>query len=187
MQAFATYADLEARLNRTFTLGERAWVSTLLEDASTYLRDDVLGGQQVFPQASSTFTAYPDAGWIELPQHPVITVTAVTRGGVSIPFTRRDESVRVDSSEACDVTFTYGYQSVPDTFVRWACVLVSQTLIPLELKLGLTLGGLSSVALDDFKVAFASGSESAGMELSQRNIDSLRARYGAQTFVTGTR
>jgi hypothetical protein len=187
VEAFATFADLEARLNRTFTAAERVWVSTLLEDASAYLRDDVLGGQQVFPQSSSTFTAYPSGGWVELPQHPVIAVTAVTRGGVSVPFARRDESVSVDTSEPCEVTFTYGFVTAPDTFVRWACVLVSQALIPLELKLGLAVGGLSSVALDDFKVSFSSGSEAAGMELSQRNIDSLRARYGAQSFVTSTR
>lgn len=187
MEAFATYSDLESRLNRTFTEAERAWVSTLLEDASTYLRDDVLGGQTVFPQSSATFTAYPAGGWIELPQHPVIAVTAVTRGGVAIPFTRWDESVSVDDGAPCEVTFTFGFQVVPATFVRWACVLVSQALIPLELKLGLAVGGLSSVALDDFKVSFVSGSETAGMELSQRNIDSLRARYGAQSFVTGTR
>jgi hypothetical protein len=185
VEAFATFTDLEARLNRTFSAEERVWVSTLLEDASSYLRDDVLGGQQVFPQASSTFTAYPSAGWVELPQHPVIEVTAVTRGGVSVPFSRRDESVYVDSTEPTEVTFTYGFATAPDTFVRWACVLVSQALIPLELKLGLAVGGLSSVALDDFKVSFASGAEGSGMELTQRNIDSLRARYGAQSFVTG--
>lgn len=187
MEAFATYTDLEARLNRIFTASERTWVSTLLEDASTYLRDDVLGGQQIFPQSTSQFTAYPVGGWIDLPQHPVVDVSSVTRNGLAVPFSRRDDAIKVDGDEAVAVTFTYGFVSAPEMLKRWTCVLVSQALIPLELKLGMTVGGLSSVALDDFKVSFASGAEQAGMEISQRNIDAIRAMYGANAFVTESR
>ena len=70
VDAFATYEDLEARLNRAFTVEEQSWVTTLLEDASTYLRDDVIGFQ-VYPQEQVTFTAWPDAGCqVVLPPSP---------------------------------------------------------------------------------------------------------------------
>lgn len=187
MEAFATYTDLETRLNRVFTAPERTWVTALLADASTYLRDDVLGGQQVFPQSTSEFTAYPVGGWIDLPQHPVVSIQSVTRNGLNVPFTRRDDAIKIDGDEPAVVTFTYGFATSPEMLKRWTCVLVSQALIPLELKLGMTVGGLSSVALDDFKVSFASGAEQTGMELSQRNIDSLRTMFGANAFVTESR
>ena len=186
MEAFATYQDLEKRLNRVFTADERIWVTTLLEDASTYLRDDVLGGQRVYPRATSTFTAYPTGGVIALPQHPVASVGSVANAaGDQIEYVRRNDSIVVATNDPVTVTFTYGFTSSPEVLKRWACVLVSQALTMLELKLGLAVGGLSSVALDDFKVSFASGSESSGMELSQRNIDNLRSMFGTTYIAAG--
>ena len=57
MEAFATVEEFAARLNRTFTTPEETWITTLLEDASTYLREDVIG-LQVFPQESATFNEF---------------------------------------------------------------------------------------------------------------------------------
>lgn len=187
MDAFATYQDLEGRLNRTFTVPEQAWITTLLEDASTYLREDVIG-LQVYPQSSATFSAWPDgAGEIVLPQQPVITVDAVEQDSVALEYTHRDGILFVDACDPVDVTFTYGYAAAPEGLKRWACVLVSQALIPLELNLGLTVGGLSSVALDDFKAAFADGGEGTGMSLSDRNIALIRRQYGTDVHVGGMR
>ena len=187
MDAFATVDDLAARLNRTFSVEEEAWITTLLEDASTYLREDVIG-LQVFPQSSSTFTAWPDgAGEIQLPQQPVITVDAVEQDSEAIEYTHRDGVIFVDTCEPVDITFTYGYELAPEGLKRWACVLVSQALVPLELNLGLTVGGLSSVAIDDFKAAFADGGEGTGMSLSDRNIALIRRQYGTDVHVGGMR
>jgi hypothetical protein len=85
------------------------------------------------------------------------------------------------------VTFTFGYAVAPDGLKRWTCLLVSQALVPLELNLGLSVGGLSSVALDDFKVAFADGGEATGMSLSDRNVALLRRQYGTDVHVGGSR
>jgi hypothetical protein len=187
VDAFATATDLAARLNRTFTEAEVVWINTLLEDASAYLRDDVLG-LQVFPQATATFVAYPDGGEIDLPQSPVVSVDSVKVNGTETGYTRHDNTLYVATSEPVTVTFTYGYETAPASLTRWACVLVSQALIPLELKLGLTAGGLSSVAIDDFKASFADAGEATGMQLSERNIAQLRASYGvASTHVVSTR
>ena len=186
MDAFATYSDLEARLNRTFTVPERAWITTLLEDASTYLREDVIG-LQVFPQSTVTFDAWPSVGEVPLPQQPVQGVASVTVGVDPVDFVVRDGVVFVDTDEQVTVTFTYGYELPPDGLKRWTCVLVSQALVPLELNLGLTVGGLSSVALDDFKAAFADGGEGTGMSLSDRNIALIRRQYSTDVHVGGMR
>lgn len=177
VDAFATVADLELRLNRQFSVGERPWITSLLEDASSYLREDVMG-QQVFPPATSTFLAWPDdSGAVVLPQQPVASVTAVTVAGVAVSYTWRDDRVETGQSERVAVTFTYGYTVAPDGLNRWACVLVSQVLGLLENQLGLSVGGLSSVAIDDFRVAFADAGEETGITLSDRNIALIRRQY----------
>jgi hypothetical protein len=190
VDAFATYTDLELRLGRTFTVGEQPQITSLLEDASTYLRDII--GLQLYPQATSTFTAYPDGGRVDLPQNPVISLGVVVREGVTLvegtDFTRRDNSLYFHLDDKVDITFTYGYTSPPDGLLRWACVLASNVLLTLEQNLGLTAGGLSSVAIDDFKAAWADGGESSGMNMSERNMQLLRDQYGAKsTYVVGMR
>ena len=186
VEAFATYQDLEKRLNRTFTEAEQAWITTLLEDASTYLREDVIG-LQVFPQSTVTFTARPANGEVVLPQQPVVEVVSVTSGGEPVSFSVEDGSVFVSGCDEVAITFTFGYEQAPEGLRRWACVLVSQALVPLEMKLGLAVGGLSSVAIDDFRVAFADGGEATGMTLTDRNVELIRAQYRGTATVVGTR
>jgi hypothetical protein len=181
VDAFATYDELGIRLNRTFTVGaESAWITSLLEDASTYLRDDVLG-LQVYPQTTSTFTAWPDGGQVDMPQQPVITIDAVQRDGVDVPYQRLNSTIFVDDDLPVDVTFTFGYASPPESLARWACVLVSQVLLPLEQQLGLTAGGLSSIAIDDFKAAWANAGEESGITLTDRNIKLIREQFGVKS------
>lgn len=192
VDAFATVADLELRLNRTFSAGaETEWITALLEDASTYLRDDVLG-LQVFPQSQSTFRAWPDGGRVDIPQQPLISIDEVERDGVTLvldtDYTQRDSTLMFRTDDPVDITFTYGYETAPESLKRWACVLVSQALTPLEAGLGLTVGGLSSVAIDDFKAAFADAGDNTGMTLSDRNISLLREQFGVKsTYVVTTR
>lgn len=191
MDAFATYTDLELRLNRTFTTGERTWITALLEDASTYLRDDVIG-QIVYPQTTSTFTAYPDGWQVVLPAEPVVSITSVTRDGTALvldtDYTRRDSTLTFTSDDPVVITYTWGYAEAPESLKRWACVLVSQALLPLEQNLGLTVGGLSSVQIDDFKAAFADAGEMTGITLSDRNVKLLRDQFGPRNMtVIGAR
>lgn len=191
VDAFATYEDLELLLNRTFTSAEQPWITALLESASTYLRDDVLG-LQVYPQSTSTFTAWPDGGRVDIPQQPLISIDLVERDGETLTvnhgYWRRDSTLEFRNDDPVDITFTYGYTVAPESLKRWTCVLVSQALIPLEAGLGLTVGGLSSVAIDDFKAAFADAGEMTGMTLSDRNIALLREQFGVKgSYVVTTR
>lgn len=185
VDAFATYEDLELVLNRTFDVDEQEWITALLESASTYLRDDVIG-LQVYPQSTATFTAYPDSGRVDLPQSPVISIDSVQRDSVDVKYSRRDETIWVWCDDAVDVTFTFGYDVAPESLKRWTCVLVSQVLIPLEQNLGLTVGGLSSVAIDDFKAAFADAGDNTGITLSDRNIALIRSQYGTRNAAVVT-
>jgi len=182
VDAFATYSDLGTRLRRTFTPDEQPWITTLLKDASTYLRDDVIGAQ-VFPQSSSTVRFWPDGGRVDLPNPPLISIDTVARDGVTLVdgegYTRRDNLLWFGSDKPVDVTFTYGYALAPASLIRWTCVLVSQTLLPIEQKLGLTAGGLSSVQIDDFKIAFADAGDSTGTTLNDRNIALIRRQFGS--------
>lgn len=186
VDAFASASDLAARLNRTFTSSEQAWISTLLGDASAYLRTVI--GQNVYPRQQATATLYPSAGRVDIPQHPVTSIDAVTRDGHAITYTQHPGYLLVDGDDPVRVTFTYGYETAPDELKRWACVLVSQTLLPLEAKLGLAIGGLSSVQIDDFRLAFANGGEATGMQLSARAEKQLREQFGlGHVAIVGTR
>jgi hypothetical protein len=177
--AFATADDLGTRMKREFNEGESAWLDELLADATAYLQREI--GQLVHPRQTVTFTDWPSAGWVDLPQWPVVSVDAVTRQGAPVEFDDRPGRIRVRTDEKVDVTFTYGYAECPRDLIGLCCSLVSQQLLLVEAGLGLSIGGLSSVALDDFKIAFANGGEGTGLTLPQVTIDGLRQSYGRGT------
>jgi len=181
VEAFATYADLQTLLNRTFTSDEQPWINALLASASTYLREDVIG-QTVYPQTTSTYTDYPTAGRVDLPQFPVVSIGSVQRDAAEIDYVYRPGYILVDGDDPVDITYTWGYAIVPDRLKELACVLVSAALLTLEAKVGLTAGGLSSVALDDFKLAWADAGAQSGMTLPEIQKADLRRRYGRGGF-----
>lgn len=176
---FAVANDLGTRLKREFTTEESAWIDELLEDATAYLQREI--GQTLHPQQTVTFTDWPSAGWVSLPQWPVVSVEGVTRDGAPVAFTERLGRVRVSGDEAVDVTFTFGHLDPPRDLTALCCALVSQQLLLVEASLGLSIGGLSSVALDDFKIAFADGGEGTGLTLPKVTVDGLRQAYGRGT------
>lgn len=176
MVAFAEAADLAKLLNRVFTADEIIWVDDLLDAASTYLRSAI--GQDVYPQTQSTFVAYPDSGRVDLPQWPVVSVDTVERDAVAVDFTYRPGFLMVSCDDPVDVTFTWGYATAPPELVRLACVLVSQALLTLENDIGLTAGGLSSVAIDDFKLAWADAGEQSGMTLTRHAEAAVKRQFG---------
>lgn len=176
MTAFATADDLALLTGREFTGEQGDQIDALLEAASAHLRSVI--GQDVYPAQASTYTAYPLGGREDLPQWPVVSVDAVERDGEEIDWTYRPGYILVSGDDAVDVTFTWGYESAPAELNRLTCVLVAQALATIELGLGLTAGGLSSVAIDDFKAAFAEGGAATGMSLSPHAEASIRQRFG---------
>jgi hypothetical protein len=176
MQAFATAEEFGKLIKREFTTEESEWIDELLAAASAHLRSVI--GQLVFPRTTSEYTAYPSGGREDLPQWPIVTVTAVKRDGHDVPFTYRPGYITVRGDEPCDVTFTWGYDEAPDELKRLACVLVSQTLLTLEAQLGLTAGGLSSVQLDDFRLAWANAGDGSGMSLTEHAEKAIQQQFG---------
>lgn len=183
MQAFATFSDLGVRLNREFAPDEQAWVTSLLEDAADFMRGVI--GNQVYPSRQSTYVAYPAGGWVDLPQTPVRSVDSVQRDGVDVTYERVQDSLKVDCREPVTVTFTYGLSTVPGDLVSINCALVSQMMLTVSAGLGLTAGGLSSVALDDFKAAFADAGAMSGLALTDATRTYLQSRYGSSAWVVG--
>lgn len=185
MTAFATHEDLAKRMKRTFTPDEQEWASELLEDAAAYLRG-CMGSAQVYPVTKSTFTAWPAGGRVDLPQPFVVSVDAVTRDGVPVAFTRREDAVYVRYDDEHEVTFTYGLPEPPRDLVGFNVALVSQTVTLVEAELGVSVGGLSSVALDDFKIAFADGGAMTGLALPDHSLRYLQNNYGSTGWVVGS-
>lgn len=176
MEAFTDAVAVEARLGRTFTVEEQEWVEALLVDASAYLRGVI--GQDVYPVTVSTFTAWPDAGRVDLPQYPVVSVDAVERDSVDVAYTYRPGYITVSGNDPVDVTFTWGYQEAPALLVSLSAVLVSQAIMTVEAGTGLTFGGLSSIAIDDFRAAFSNGGAESGMVLPQIQQRLIRRQFG---------
>lgn len=183
MTAFATHTELGTRLGRTFTAEEQTWVTALLEDAAEYMRGII--GEQVYPPQEITFTAWPDCGRVDLPAAAVQSIGSVTSGGKPVRFTRVLAHIIVESAGPVDVTFTPGYATAPRDLVALNCAMVSSQILLVEAGLGLQVGGLSSVALDDFKVAFADAGEQTGLSLPAMQCEYLRNRYGSSVYTTG--
>lgn len=186
MVAFTDAAAVATRLNRVFTTAETTWVTALLGDASAYLREVI--GQQVYPVTESTFTAWPDSGRVDLPQWPVVSVDTVERDAAAVEYMYRPGYLTVRSDDPVDVTFTWGYAEAPELLVSLCAVLVSQAILAVETGAGLTFGGLSSIALDDFRAAFSNGGADSGMVLPEPQQKLIRARFGqGEVVVVETR
>ena len=185
MTAFATHEDLATRMKRVFTADEQAWVTVLLEDAASFLRG-CMGSAAVYPVTTSTFPAWPLGGRVDLPQPFVVSVDAVEREDEPLDFKRREDAVYVDGDDECAVTFTYGLAEPPADLVGLNSALVSSQIALVEADLGLQVGGLSSVALDDFKIAFADGGALTGLALPEPQLRYLRNAYGSTGWVVGS-
>lgn len=176
MTAFAEVSDLEKLLKTTFAGADRTQAEELLEAASGHLRQVI--GQNVYPQETVTYTAYPTFGREDLPQWPVVEVVSVKRDGADVPYTYRPGFIMVGSDDPVDVTFTYGLAAAPQDLKDLTCVLAAQALQMFDTTGVLSAGGLSSIAVDDFRAAFADGGAQTGIALTPHAEKSIRRAYG---------
>ena len=175
MTAFATVADLRKRLGRDFTGREQAFITELLEDASAFLRLTI--GANIYPRETLTLTCYPVAGEVELGIPTIHEIVDVTRDGNSVDYQWRPPHLTVTGDDPVTVQLTHGLAQPPRILTALCCSLVSQQLTLVEAGLGLSVGGLSSVALDDFKVAFANAGEKTGLALPDHTTRMLQQRF----------
>lgn len=77
MASFATYSDLETRVNQTFTAAQRAQATMLLAEASSKIAGET--GQQISLATDDEVVLVGNwSSRLVLPQWPVVNVTAVT-------------------------------------------------------------------------------------------------------------
>lgn len=188
MTAFATVADLSARLkvtapeegSATYTQYESA-----LDDATGDLQAEI--GQQIVEQADVVEDAIvPVGNVVHVAAVPLRSVSSVvlTEGGGAVEFKKRDaHAIAVEARAGVQVTITYtaGYASVPAELKKWCCVLAAASIAAAEYgNLGLA-GGVAGVGVDDARVSFATnnGEQGQGVTLPETVIARLRARYGA--------
>lgn len=159
-------------------------MTSLLEDAADYMRGVI--GSQVFPTRQVTYDTYVSGGWVTLPQSHVKSVDAVVRDGSPVSYTRIQDSLRFDCDGPVTITFSFGLASAPGDLVAINCALVSQMMLTVEAGLGLTAGGLSSVALDDFKAAWADAGAQSGLSMTDSTRRYLIDNYGRSAWVVST-
>ncbi|WP_460801484.1 hypothetical protein [Microbacterium sp. GXF6406] len=172
--AFTTVEALALRTGRTFPDEQKPQIVALLEDASEHLRGVV--GSQVSPP--KTYVVTLPAGAHYLPAFTTEVASVVRNGEPVGGYSFDGAELLIPGTSPATVTFVCGIEDAPKELQRWAIVLVAQTLSTIELGLGLSAGGLSSVSIDDFKAAFADGGASTGMALNDRSVESIRDRFG---------
>lgn len=182
---FAAVTDLQSRLKKVFPDEEHEWVQTLLDDASDHLRD--LLGWQVWPAAVVTYRTKVKCGdFYPLPVQPVMNVGPVLVDGTTVTVEEFDGGIQFANTGIADITFTAGYSAIPRTLTAWTCVLAAQVIDAVS-KLGMLSGaGLSSVSIDDFKMAWANGAEGSGYVLPDRVVAMLKETFGTSAYVTGS-
>jgi len=172
----------------TYAGADIAWVETLLDDASAHLRDIL--GWQVFPAAQVSYTTKVWAGAFHLlPIQPVVSVDSISiPDATAMMYDVYDGGFATNVNGIATVTFTAGYPAPPRSLISWTCVLAVQ-VIDAVTKLGmLGNGGLSSVAIDDFKLTWSQSQENGlgGYTLPDRVVAQLQASYGTTAYVTGS-
>lgn len=184
MDAFATSAQLATAMKRTFTDDEATWVTMLLQQAAGIMRGVM--HSQVYPSQQSMYRAYPIAGRVNLPQGFIRSIALVQRDGIDVRWERFEDTIQVYGNGPVDLTISYGLDTAPDDLIGINCALVSAPIMTVEAGIGLTAGGLSSIALDDFKAAWADGGASSGMVPSPFTQTYLENTYGTTGWVVQT-
>lgn len=186
MEPFITVDEYQVRTASTVPPDRLESVERLIAAATDYLRG--ICGQHIAPIQTSTAILQPStSGLIVLPQIPVHRLDRIeTLDGHPVEHTwDHAAEIRVRCCDQVRVTWTYGHNRVPELLQHLCAALVSKALANLDRQAaGLTVEGISSIAIDDFKVAFADGGALSGMVLPDLHVAELRRRFGAPSMAT---
>lgn len=183
-------ADLEARLGRTLTATETARVAALMADASArvrnYMRQDV-------SEATTTATLRVRNGRVRLPQRPVTDVDTVLSINGDPVIYQWDGSDSISSMsnvpdswawepftsgiQTLTVTYTHGYDPVPDDIVAVTCSVVMRALgrEPVD-------AGIQSESIQGYSYTLGAIGAAGGLGLLDSEKETLDAycRVGGQ-------
>lgn len=194
--AFATAADISARLGRALTATEEGQVAAFIADATSHLQSII--GQRV---ESATTTIRQKTLWrdmtVRLVQFPVRSVDTVKVNGTTlIPITdwywRGDDTVYIVGGyttttlkyAVVDVTYTHGLTAVPADLKQLTCALVMQALAQIQRTGTMDPGPVQSERIDDYSITYQAGGSALGMTVPKAVADRLRAQYGQGAYVT---
>ena len=197
MTALATTDDLDAR---GVTVPDTMNAETLLDAASAVVRE--AAGYQISSTTSTITLIAGEGEYLPLPGAVVsvatveIDGTAVTdytvvdgalwrcggwRGGISSQTTFYLPGDRTRPTRV-EVTYTHGYDPVPDDVVDLVCSLVAQRVAQ-----GYDHDPrVTSEAIDDYRVSY-SDQATSGTSVDSVTRAQLRARFSTTAYVTGTR
>lgn len=187
MTTLADAQDVQDRLDRPLTAEELDRLEFLLVDASATIR--TYTGQQ-FTETSETVRVPVVNGRVTLPQRPVTAVSAVLdMNGNAVTFEwYSGTSFGVPSSPLnvwelhpyssgspgfVDVTYTYGYDPVPDVVVKVCCQIAARAL-----EHPADQGAITEEALGEYSYRLGSVSAAGGL-LAEEKQDLEPYRRGA--------
>jgi hypothetical protein len=186
MAALATTAEVEGRLERSFTAAERGRLALLLDDASAAVR--AYTGQTISVATSTNKRLRVRKGVVRLPQRPVNAVTTVknTSGVVFATSSYTwDQLDRIefwtylpvangpDLSEVwrrnayVDVTYTHGYATIPPDIVAVVCQIAARAFGQQADRSGLSE---ASVGDASYSIGPAAASGGVGMLNDERAV-----------------
>lgn len=170
-EPLASPDDLAARLGVAFSDDETDRAEALLADASALVRNYTRQHVTRVVDDTATLEATREA-WLYLPQRPVVSVSAVSIGGA--PLAVGQWAVQGDAlyrflgwgryrgsfglwnqPDTIAVTYTHGYDTVPDDIVRVVCKLAQASWLNREGYRSASVGGVS-VTLDTATVGVGS-------------------------------
>lgn len=188
----ATPQDLASLLQLDYdslTDGQKATMALLVE-LGTGKVQRAAGGQRIVDITDTAVIDILDLEqWLELPQRPIRSVSAVNLDGTDITDWKlvNQKLFRLvgwltswEEPSQAKVTYTHGYP----TGSQYLQIGRSHTL-SLAVNGWDNITGASSEGIDDYKVSYAAAD--AAMQLTQFQKDEIAAAYGSQAYTTRSR
>lgn len=128
MADLAIASDVADRLGRDLTAEETTRVTALLADASAAIRHHA---RQEFTQSQTTVWVNSCNGRYRLPQKPVVSVDAVVDAddnAVAFTWTHGQYLVIPNRTGPLQITYTHGYDEIPDVLIAVTCQMVLRAL-----------------------------------------------------------
>lgn len=189
MTPLATQDDVEARLGRSLTLAESSRLDGLLIDGSAAVRRYV---PQDFTEATTTDRLRVRNGRVTLPQRPVTAVSAVNSiTGDPVLYTWEGfDSIAtspnvpdtfawvpwVNGIKAVDVTYTHGFNPIPDDIIGVVCSIVMRALGRDPIDAGLTSESIQGYS---YSLGAAGAAGALGMLQAEKDILDAYKREGS--------
>lgn len=196
MADLATVADVEGALGRNLTEVEAARISHLLRTASATIRNHT--GQLFTKVENDVRTFKVKRGKVRLPQRPVIAVTSVKDSNDNTLLFQFDGDDTLKTStnldpfsyvpwvngiQAVTVTYSHGYEAIPDEIIGVMCSVVMRSLGREPVDAGITS---ETIAGYSYQVGAVGAAGAVGLLDSERKVlDTFKRRVTTPISLLG--